>query len=247
MNRVLYCDFQSPDPHDIGQEVRQFLRTLQNLTGWDVLEVHQNQVWLNDQCLGPAPAGGSWLDCLSCALETARPDLVFIWFNDLLTTRWSAEQVIALFAEAQVLMCGPGAIAQYIRVNPLPPPLGRAHGMHFRAIEAHESYQCSLPGSIWCKSYLTEMMVGHVGCWSLEIQAHRGLALSAHRLHLPTHNMVLRGRPNVIAFRWRNRPCVHNSRDWLHSVAWVLKSSVSKGLQRRFPRFYHWLYRKLWR
>lgn len=245
MKQVIYCDFQVQDAHGIGQEVRQFLKQLQNLTGWDVLEVRQNQVWFNDQPLGSAPAEGSWLDCLTCALETASPDLVFIWFNDLIPTRWSDEQVGALFQEARVLMEKSAANPQYIRLNAYPPALGNPLGLHFRVIDADEAYQCALPASIWRTDYLIRMCFGLNSAWALETQVHQGLALSARGMCLPSMNMMLRGRPNVAAFFWRNQTSHCTARDCVHSLIWWAKYWVSLTLQWVAPRFYHCLYRKL--
>ncbi|MDI9330768.1 MAG: hypothetical protein QM527_05560 [Alphaproteobacteria bacterium] len=244
MNKVLYCDFTQEDPHGIYPEVRRFLNTLQSLTEWGLLEVKKGQVWLNDQALGPAPEQGSWLDCLNCALETAQPDLVFIWFNDLIPTRWSPDKVMRMFAEAERLMCDQALGPQYIRLNAYPPALGIAHGMRLRSIEKQEAYQCSLPASIWHKDYLSQMLFGLSSVWTLETQMHHGRALCVHSSLLSARNMMLRGRPNVAFFWWLNRPCAYTTHDCVYSLAWCLKFYISRFLQVVSPHFYHWLYRK---
>jgi hypothetical protein len=246
MKKVLYCDFH-PIGLNIMGEVGRFLGQLQQATGWTRLEIVQGRIVEGGVDLGPAPAHGGWLECLNEALNLARPDLVFIWFNDLIPHEWSCRDVSLLFDQAQEQMSAAPGSASYVRLNALPPALGPKHGTAFREITAAESYQCALPASIWKAQYLRALIGCSASVWTMEAHTHQAMALSTVEIHLPHYNLLLRGHCNAWAMRRLHKLTHSDWRDWCVTMPWMLKGFVSKTLQNVSPRVYHWIYKRLLR
>ena len=242
MKYVIYCDFYLEDT-DIVNKVKSFLSQLASLTGWKLLYVQHGCIQCDDQYLGSVSLLNPWTENLQAALSSAKPECVFIWFDDLVPSNWSSADVLDLFgwAECQLTQSQSAIGMSYLRLNGWPRALGPCQGNGFRKITPKESYQCSLPASIWRVVYLQQMLASGATAWTLEHYRHTLPAASLDRDALPYHNTMLRGHLNVF-YAWMHlkRPMLQ-SRSLIKTVAWTLKSAGCKFLL-LVPRLYHFAF-----
>ncbi|MCX8522065.1 MAG: hypothetical protein ORN28_11095 [Rhodoferax sp.] len=239
MKHVLYCDFFLDDP-EIVNKVQSFLSQLASITGWQLLYVQHGHIQCAGQNLGSVNPHNSWTENLQKALAAAKPECVFIWFDDLVPNHWSFADIQNLFdwAECQLTQNRPATRMGYVRLNPEPCAMGPRMGDGFKKISSAEAYQCSLPASIWRVDYLQQMLAPGITAWTLEHCRHTLPAASLERHSLPYHNTMLRGHLNVI-YGWRHlkRPLLQG-RALAKTLTWFFKRIACKLLL-RIPRLYH--------
>ena len=141
VQRVIYCDFHFQQAQ-ITPQVKAFLQELAQVTGWSLLFVEQQQVWSDGKRLGALPRAGSWQEQIQYALTLSDPQMVFIWFDDLVAKPWHRGKVARLFDQAERLLEREQPTpTDYVRLNPNPPVTGLPMAdKKFRLIGSNEAY-----------------------------------------------------------------------------------------------------------
>ena len=245
VQRVIYCDFHFQQAQ-ITPQVKAFLQELAQVTGWSLLFVEQQQVWSDGKRLGALPRAGSWQEQIQYALTLSDPQMVFIWFDDLVAKPWHRGKVARLFDQAERLLEREQPTpTDYVRLNPNPPVTGLPMAdKKFRLIGSNEAYMSSLPASIWNAAHLRESINLSGSVWSLEWQPHRNQAVCHIDWSLRYYNTVHRGRPDALFYGWHLGIFHFNPRFWAASLWRLVKNMIRYGLYKT-PRFYHfWVNRR---